>query len=87
MTRGPEDPPENRPLPSPPKSERYIALFDYAARTENDLTFNTGDLLEVLDTSAGEWWIARAVTGISIDKRGYIPANYVAPVESIDAEP
>ncbi|XP_014883600.1 tyrosine-protein kinase SRK2 [Poecilia latipinna] len=87
MTRGPEDPPENRPLPSPPKSERYIALFDYSARTENDLTFNTGDILEVLDTSAGEWWIARAVNGISIDKKGYIPANYVAPVESIDAEP
>ncbi|XP_017157623.1 tyrosine-protein kinase FRK [Poecilia reticulata] len=87
MTGGPEGPPENRPLPSPPKSERYIALFDYSARTENDLTFNTGDILEVLDTSAGEWWIARAVNGISMDKRGYIPANYVAPVESIDAEP
>ncbi|XP_054900445.1 tyrosine-protein kinase SRK2 [Poeciliopsis prolifica] len=87
MTRGPGGPPENRPLPSPPKSERYIALFDYSARTDNDLTFNTGDYLEVLDTSAGEWWVARALTGISIDRKGYIPANYVAPVESIDAEP
>ncbi|KAM4712757.1 tyrosine-protein kinase FRK [Anableps anableps] len=82
----------NRPLPSPPGfirsgGERYIALFDYSARTEDDLTFKTGDILEVQDTSAGEWWVARAVSGISANKQGYIPANYVAPVESIDAEP
>ncbi|MEQ2265402.1 hypothetical protein XENORESO_006661 [Xenotaenia resolanae] len=82
----------NRPLPSPPgfkmpAGERYIALFDYSARTADDLNFNTGDILEVLDSKAGEWWFARAITGISVNKRGYIPANYVALTESIDAEP
>lgn len=86
------DNPSDRPLPSPPgfavpNGERYIALFDYSARTEEDLNFHTGDLLEILDTSAGEWWIAKAITGISANKRGYIPANYVAPVESVNAEP
>ncbi|XP_012709553.2 tyrosine-protein kinase SRK2 [Fundulus heteroclitus] len=86
------DHPVNRPLPSPPgfvkpSGGRYIALFDYSARTVDDLTFNSGDVLELLDPSAGEWWIARAITGISTNKQGYIPANYVAPVESIDAEP
>lgn len=86
------DHPSNRPLPSPPgfavpNGERYIALFDYSARTEEDLNFHTGDLLEILDTSAGEWWVAKAITGISVNKKGYIPANYVAPVESVDAEP
>ncbi|XP_038127687.1 tyrosine-protein kinase SRK2 [Cyprinodon tularosa] len=82
--------PSARPLPSPPgfvEGTRYVALFDYTARTADDLTFNTGDVLEVLDSSTGEWWIARAVTGISANTKGYIPANYVAPVESIDAEP
>ncbi|XP_041832320.1 tyrosine-protein kinase SRK2 [Melanotaenia boesemani] len=79
-----------RPLPRPPlraEPDIYIALYDYSARTEQDLSFNTGDTLEALDKSAGDWWLAKALTGISASKRGYIPANYVAPVESIDAEP
>ena len=65
----------------------YIALYDYAARTEDDLSFNTGDKLEALDKSAGDWWVARALTGLSVSQKGYIPANYVAPVESIESEP
>ena len=65
----------------------YIAQYDYSARTVDDLSFNAGDKLEALDKSAGEWWFARALTGISVSKQGYIPANYVAPVESIDSEP
>lgn len=79
----------HRPLPVPPESQlqKYVALYDYAARTQDDLTFNAGDVLEVLDKSPGEWWIAKALTGVSAYKQGYIPANYVAPLESIDAEP
>ncbi|XP_020492334.1 tyrosine-protein kinase FRK [Labrus bergylta] len=65
----------------------YVALYDYAARTEEDLSFNAGDTLEALDKSTGDWWFAKALTGVSASKQGYIPANYVAPVESIDAEP
>ncbi|XP_035277811.1 tyrosine-protein kinase SRK2 [Anguilla anguilla] len=79
-----------RPLPPvPPKDSGsiYTALYDYTARTENDLSFRAGDKLEALDKSAGEWWLARALTGISANEKGYIPANYVAPVESLDAEP
>ncbi|XP_038127688.1 tyrosine-protein kinase SRK2-like [Cyprinodon tularosa] len=70
-----------------PEGERFIALFDYTARTKDDLTFNTRDILEILDSSTGEWWMARAITGISAGESGYIPANYVALKESIDAEP
>ncbi|KAK1805595.1 hypothetical protein P4O66_019874 [Electrophorus voltai] len=65
----------------------YIALYDYRARTAEDLSFNAGDTLEALDTSSGDWWRARALTGLSASKQGYIPANYVALVESLDAEP
>lgn len=74
------------PLP-PADVEYYVALYDYSARTEEDLSFNTGDTLEALDKSAGDWWFAKALTGVSASKQGYIPANYVAPVESINAEP
>lgn len=64
----------------------YVALYDYTARTDDDLSFNAGDKLEPL-TKGDDWWMARGITGISANKEGYIPANYVAPVESLDAEP
>uniref|UniRef100_UPI0037E86494 tyrosine-protein kinase FRK n=1 Tax=Semicossyphus pulcher TaxID=241346 RepID=UPI0037E86494 len=80
------DPNPKRSLPLLPVVY-YIAQYDYAARTEEDLSFNAGDTLEALDKSAGEWWFAKALTGVSATKQGYIPANYVAPLESIDAEP
>lgn len=75
------------PLPGGKAGVYYVAQYDYSARTEEDLSFNAGDTLEALDKSAGEWWLARALNGVSANKQGYIPANYVAPVESIDAEP
>uniref|UniRef100_A0A673KGR1 Tyrosine-protein kinase n=1 Tax=Sinocyclocheilus rhinocerous TaxID=307959 RepID=A0A673KGR1_9TELE len=64
----------------------YVALYDYTARTEHDLSFNAGDKLEPLRKEE-DWWYARGITGISANKEGYIPANYVAPIESLDAEP
>lgn len=85
-----------QPLSQPPLQPRatpvrvgdlFVALYDYSARTADDLSFNTGDKLEVLNKDAGQWWFAKAVNGISANRKGYIPANYVAPVESIDAEP
>ncbi|XP_042359115.1 tyrosine-protein kinase SRK2 [Plectropomus leopardus] len=82
--------PSKKPLPRSPAGKTgvyYIAKYDYSARTEEDLSFHTGDTLEALDKSAGEWWFAKALTGVSANQQGYIPANYVAPLESIDAEP
>ncbi|XP_060947712.1 tyrosine-protein kinase SRK2 [Limanda limanda] len=73
--------------PADNSGDFYIALYDYSARTEEDLSFQTEDILEALDKSTGDWWFAKAITGLSTSKTGYIPANYVAPVESIDAEP
>ncbi|KTG05571.1 hypothetical protein cypCar_00049752, partial [Cyprinus carpio] len=80
--------PPNRELPPTPVEKPgcvYIALYDYTARTENDLSFNAGDKLEPLRKEE-DWWYARGITGISANKEGYIPANYVAPEESLDAE-
>lgn len=74
------------PLPANKPGVYYVAQYDYAARTSEDLSFNTGDTLEALDKSNGDWWLARALNGVSINKRGYIPSNYVEPVESIHSE-
>ncbi|KAB5517024.1 hypothetical protein PHYPO_G00184740 [Pangasianodon hypophthalmus] len=81
--------PASRVLPLPPGSSGprvYTALWDYTARTTEDLSFCAGDQLEVLDQSSPDWWIARALTGISARSQGYIPANYVAPLASLHAE-
>lgn len=74
------------PLPANSPGVYYVAQYDYAARTSEDLSFNTGDTLEALDKRNGDWWLARALTGVSKNKRGYIPSNYVEPVESIHSE-
>uniref|UniRef100_A0A3P9HVQ8 Tyrosine-protein kinase n=1 Tax=Oryzias latipes TaxID=8090 RepID=A0A3P9HVQ8_ORYLA len=61
----------------------FIALYDYEARTEDDLSFKKGDKLQILNSTEGDWWDARSLTtGCS----GYIPSNYVAPVDSVQAE-
>ena len=78
------------PLPMPPTEapstevKTYVALYDYDARTDEDLSFRKGDFLEV---EAGncqfDWWMA---TSRSNGKRGYIPNNYVAEVKTLEAE-
>lgn len=41
-------------------------------------------LLQVLDKSDGDWWRANLISNPG--RQGYIPSNYVAPVQSIEAE-
>jgi len=82
---------KSQPLPPPPQPPSspggddnvFIALYDYDARTAEDLTFRKGDKLKVLNDSDGDWWQAQLVGTSSI---GYIPSNYVARVQSIEAE-
>ncbi|XP_071965773.1 tyrosine-protein kinase Fyn-like [Antedon mediterranea] len=70
------------PFPRPPILS-YKALYDYDARTEDDLSFRKGELMEILNNSDGDWWLARSTV---TNREGYIPSNYIAPVKSIDAE-
>ncbi|KAL7980442.1 hypothetical protein Chor_001596 [Crotalus horridus] len=61
----------------------FIALYDYEARTEDDLTFIKGEKFHIINNTEGDWWEARSLT---TGATGYIPSNYVAPVDSIQAE-
>ncbi|XP_056651423.1 tyrosine-protein kinase Fgr [Monodelphis domestica] len=61
----------------------FIALYGYEARTEDDLTFTKGEKFHILNNTEGDWWEARS---LSSGRTGYIPSNYVAPVNSIQAE-
>lgn len=62
----------------------FVALYDYDARTDEDLSFRKGEHLEILNDTQGDWWLARSK---KTKQEGYIPSNYVARLQSIEAEP
>jgi hypothetical protein len=62
----------------------FVALYDYDARTDEDLSFKKGEHLEIINDTQGDWWFARSKT---TKLEGYIPSNYVAKLKSIEAEP
>lgn len=65
----------------------FIALYDYDARTNEDLSFKKGDILEIINDTQGDWWYARMKTKNGNSIEGYIPSNYVAKVKSLESEP
>jgi len=58
------------------QSGQYVALYDYKARLEGDLTFHRGDRLIILNNSQGDWWEA---SSLSTGERG-TPTYYHAYV-------
>ena len=78
LPEGPTQPPieeSNDPL--------FVGKYDYFSRTDDDLSFKKGDLLYIINTDEGDWWFARSK---STGQEGYIPNNYVAEYNSLDAE-
>lgn len=75
-------------LPPPPPVQpqgalMFVGLYQYDARTSEDLSFHKGEKLQIINNSDGDWWLARSMlTG----QEGYIPSNYVAPMESVQAK-
>ena len=73
----------NGPMPPIP-AKIFVALYDYDARTDEDLSFREGEHLEILNDTQGDWWVARSK---ATKQEGYIPSNHVAKLKSIEAEP
>ncbi|KAJ0036194.1 hypothetical protein NQD34_004871 [Periophthalmus magnuspinnatus] len=65
------------PIPSPQKkpAQLYQALYDFEARSNDELSVRGGDKLSVIE-KRGEYVLAKKLTG-SLES-GLIPANYVA---------
>ena len=61
----------------------YVALYDYEARTNEDLSFKKGERMEITNNTDGGWWQAKS---LSSGRDGYIPSNYVAPITSLQTE-
>ena len=86
MRKKRSDVPRPPPTILPQQAERkiFIAMYDYEARTSEDLSFEKGEQLEIVnDTDGGDWWQARS---ISTNAVGYIPSNFVAPQTSLRRE-
>ncbi|KAF8167874.1 hypothetical protein B0H34DRAFT_779449 [Crassisporium funariophilum] len=73
--RAPPPPPPLKPKPKPtPQITYVVALYDFAAQTDGDLSFNAGDRIELVEKtqSAEDWW-----TGRLNGAQGVFPGNYV----------
>lgn len=80
-------PPPPKPKPSrlsgvPAATERAEALYDYEAQAAGDLSFTTGDVIDIVEKGAteNEWW-----TGRLMGKQGQFPGkhhclNYPVPL-------
>ncbi|XP_043286823.1 intersectin-2 isoform X3 [Venturia canescens] len=49
----------------------YVALYQYASNEPDDLSFNEGEIINVMKKD-GQWW-----TGTIGDRSGFFPSNYV----------
>lgn len=68
------------PVPKPGQVKVVRALYRYEAQQADELTFDEGDMLYILDMKDSSWWKAKCGTNI-----GLIPSNYVEEnTESID---
>lgn len=65
-----------------PSVKLFVAKYDYDARTDEDLSFKKGEILEIIDDTCGDWWRARSRSTL---QEGYVPNNFVAEVKSLDA--
>jgi hypothetical protein len=60
-----------------------IALYNYNAREETDVSFVKGDRMEVLDDTESDWW---RVQHLTTRAEGLIPWNFVAEERSVNSE-
>lgn len=74
--KGKPPPPKPKPsrLSGAPAAETVTALYDYEAQAEGDLSFMTGDLIEIISRTQNEneWWTGR-VNG----KQGQFPGEWL----------
>ncbi|XP_026544252.1 protein-tyrosine kinase 6 [Notechis scutatus] len=65
----------------------YTSLWDFQARTKTELTFQAGDLFEVIQKT-GEWcWAKQVDAQGGRSEEGYVPYSYLAKKETVETEP
>ncbi|XP_041839803.1 intersectin-2b isoform X2 [Melanotaenia boesemani] len=67
--------------PAPQPVCQVIAIYDYAAANQDELSFSKGQLLNVLDKTDPDWWKGE-INGVT----GLFPTNYVK-MTTADCDP
>lgn len=65
------------------KRRIVVALYNYTAREDTDVSFVKGDRMEVLDDTESDWW---RVVHLTTRQEGLIPWNFVAEERSVNSE-
>lgn len=74
-SRSGPSPPPPPPIANKAKTQYVVALYDYDAQADGDLSFKKDDKIEVIERTAdqNDWW-----TGRLRGQTGIFPGNYVA---------
>lgn len=77
--RDAEPPPDSGPI--------YRALWAFVAQQSDQLSFQEGDLFQVL-SRRDDWWSVRRIqaNGRALDS-GLVPGNYLALLEACETQP
>ncbi|XP_055964011.1 protein-tyrosine kinase 6 [Sorex fumeus] len=69
------------------QAPQYVALWDFEARTEKELSFREGDIFYVT-SKKGQWCMAeRLGPSGRVVAQGFVPLNYLAQMETLESEP
>ncbi|XP_066240510.1 protein-tyrosine kinase 6 isoform X1 [Saccopteryx leptura] len=71
----------------PPLGPKYVSLWDFEARTEEELSFRAGDVFRVARKEEEWWWATLLDTEGAALAEGYVPHNYLAEEETVESEP
>lgn len=69
--------------PSIPRKKIVVALYNYKARENTDVSFRKGDRMEIKDDSESDWW---KVIHLGTKEEGLIPWNFVAEELTVASE-
>uniref|UniRef100_A0AAR2M4J4 Tyrosine-protein kinase n=1 Tax=Pygocentrus nattereri TaxID=42514 RepID=A0AAR2M4J4_PYGNA len=61
-----------------------VALYSYMPSHSDDLGFEKGEKMKILNADDPEWYMAES---LSTGQRGYIPRNFVGKLNSMETEP
>lgn len=63
-------------VPQDPSAGRYIVLYTFVARDENDVSVERGEFVTVLNRDDPDWfWVLRHCDG----NEGFVPSGFVYP--------
>uniref|UniRef100_A0A8C3WGC8 non-specific protein-tyrosine kinase n=1 Tax=Catagonus wagneri TaxID=51154 RepID=A0A8C3WGC8_9CETA len=70
-----------------PLGPQYVGLWDFEARTAEELSFRAGDLFRVTREEEEWWWAVLLDAAGQPLAEGYVPRSYLAEKETVESEP